>query len=219
MFALSDADLQLRILGCADGPASFNAESTRGGTTVISIDPLYRLDTPTIRDRIAATYDQMLEQAQRNSQQFVWDTIPSVQELGRIRMQTMRAFLDDYDLGKRQGRYVDAELPSIPFPDKSFDLALCSHFLFLYTEHLSEAFHRSAIRELCRVAFEVRIFPLLALDGRVSPYVARIVEDLSDSWEVSLETVPYEFQRRGNQMMCVRPLQTERVRVRPVGIE
>jgi hypothetical protein len=219
MFALSDADLQLRILGCADGPASFNAEATRFGTTVISTDPLYRLDTPTIRDRIAATYDQMLEEAQRNSQQFVWDTIPSVQELGRIRMQTMRAFLDDYDLGKRQGRYVDAELPSIPFPGKSFDLALCSHFLFLYTEHLSEGFHRSAILELCRVAFEVRIFPLLALDGRVSPYVARIVDDLSDSWEVSLETVPYEFQRSGNQMMCVRPLQTERVRVRPVEIE
>jgi hypothetical protein len=69
MFALSDADLQLRILGCADGPASFNAEATRFGTTVISTDPLYRLDTPTIRDRIAATYDQMLEEAQRNSQQ------------------------------------------------------------------------------------------------------------------------------------------------------
>ena len=62
MFALSDRDLRLRILGCADGPASFNAESTRRGT-VVSIDPLYRLDAQTIRDRIAATYDQMLEQA------------------------------------------------------------------------------------------------------------------------------------------------------------
>jgi hypothetical protein len=123
MFALSEADLQLRILGCADGPASFNAESTRRGTTVISIDPLYRLDTKTIRDRIAATYDQMLLQAQRNLQQFVWDTIQSVEELGRIRMQAMEAFLSDYDLGKRQGRYVDAELPSIAFPDKSFDLS------------------------------------------------------------------------------------------------
>jgi hypothetical protein len=205
MFALSEADLQLRILGCADGPASFNAESTRRGTTVISIDPLYRLDTKTIRDRIAATYDQMLLQAQRNLQQFVWDTIQSVEELGRIRMQAMEAFLSDYDLGKRQGRYVDAELPSIAFPDKSFDVALCSHFLFLYTEHLSEAFHRSAILELCRVAHEVRIFPLLALDGRTSRYVASMVNDLSDSYEVALETVPYEFQRGGNQMMRVRP--------------
>jgi hypothetical protein len=50
MFALSDTDLQLRILGCADGPASFNAESTRRGTAAISIDPLYRLDSRTIRD-------------------------------------------------------------------------------------------------------------------------------------------------------------------------
>jgi hypothetical protein len=208
MFALSDADLQLRILGCADGPASFNAESTRRGAAVISIDPLYRLDTRTIRDRIAATYDQMLEQAQCNSQQFVWDAIQSVEELGRTRMQAMQAFLDDYDLGKRQGRYVDAELPTIAFPDKSFDLVVCSHFLFLYTEHLSEVFHRSAIRELCRVAFEVRIFPLLALSGRISPYVANIVDDLSSSLTISLETVPYEFQRGGNQMMRVRPLQT-----------
>jgi hypothetical protein len=219
MFALSDADLQLKILGCADGPASFNAESTRHGTAVVSIDPLYRLDTRTIRDRIAATYYQILQQAQRNRHQFVWDTIQSVEELGRIRMQAMQAFLDDYDLGKRQGRYVDAELPSIAFPDKSFDLAVCSHFLFLYTEHLSEAFHRCAILELCRVACEVRIFPLFTLDGIKSPYVASIVDDLSDTWEISLETVPYEFQRGGNQMMRVRPLQTERVGMGPVRNE
>jgi hypothetical protein len=219
MFALSAADLKLRILGCADGPASFNAEATRRGTAVISIDPLYRLDAKTIRGWIAATYDQMLEQARRNSQRFVWDAIQSVEELGRIRMQAMQAFLDDYDLGKRQGRYVDAELPSIAFPDKSFQLALCSHFLFLYTEHLSKAFHRSAILELCRVACEARIFPLLALDSCASPYVASVVDDLGDSWEVSLETVPYEFQRGGNQMMRVRPRQTGGVRVRPVGSE
>jgi hypothetical protein len=213
MFSLSDGDLQLRILGCADGPASFNAESTRRGAAVTSIDPLYRVDNSAIRARIAVTYDKMLEQAHRNSHQFVWDTIQSVEEVGSIRMQAMQAFLDDYDLGKRQGRYVDAELPSLTFSDKSFDLAVCSHFLFLYTQHLSEAFHRSAIRELCRVASEVRIFPLLALDGRTSPYVANIVDDLSSSWNVSLETVPYEFQRGANQMMRVRPLQIEHPRM------
>jgi hypothetical protein len=31
MFAPSDADLRLRVLGCADGPASFNAEARRIG--------------------------------------------------------------------------------------------------------------------------------------------------------------------------------------------
>jgi hypothetical protein len=203
MFAMSDEDLQRKILGCADGPASFNAELARRGTAVTSIDPLYQLDASTIRNRIKATYDQVMEQTRRNSHQFVWNEIGSVEELGRIRMQAMRVFLEDYDSGKRQGRYVEAELPSINFPDQSFDLAVCSHFLFLYSDHLSEDFHRAAILELCRVASEVRIFPLLALDGRVSPYVQSVVRDFGDAFEVSIETVPYEFQRGGNQMMRV----------------
>jgi hypothetical protein len=209
MFALTEGDLQRKILGCADGPASFNAELTRRAGSITSIDPLYRLDTGTIRDRIAATYDKVLLQTQRNRQQFVWDAVSSPEELGHIRMQAMRTFLEDYDLGRRQGRYVDGELPSINFPEKSFDLAVCSHFLFLYSEHLSDAFHQSAISELCRVACEVRIFPLLALDGCISPYVTEIVADLSNSFEISIETVPYEFQRGGNQMMRIRPRRTE----------
>ena len=204
MFTMSDADVQRRILGCADGPASFNAELTQRGAVVTSIDPLYRLDAGTIRERIAATYDNVIEQTERNRHQFVWDEIGSVEELGRIRMQAMQVFLDDYDSGRRQGRYVDGELPAINFRDRCFDLAVCSHFLFLYSDHFSEDFHRAAILELCRVACEVRIFPLLGLDGRVSPYVASIVKDLSDGFEVSIETVPYEFQRGGNEMMRIR---------------
>jgi len=77
----------------------------------------------------------------------------------------MEKFLDDYDEEKRQGRSGAAELPTIPFLDQSFDLAVCSHFLFLCTEHLSAAFHHSAIQELYRVAREVRVFPLRELDG------------------------------------------------------
>ena len=55
MFALSDADLRGRVLGCADGPASFNAEATRRGTSIISADPLYRFAGEAIRERVTAT--------------------------------------------------------------------------------------------------------------------------------------------------------------------
>jgi hypothetical protein len=74
----------------------------------------------------------VLEQTRLNAGQFVWDAIPSVEDLGRVRMAAMRGFLEDYEQGKSEGRYVDAELPALPFPDASFDLALCSHLLFLY---------------------------------------------------------------------------------------
>jgi hypothetical protein len=211
MFALSDADLGLRMLGCADGPASFNAEATRRGANVTSCDPIYRCDGVTIRDRIASTYDHMLDQTRRNAAAFVWDVIPSVEDLGHIRMAAMTAFLADYEAGRAEGRYIDAELPSLPFADESFDLALCSHFLFLYTLQLDDAFHRAAIEELCRVATEVRIFPLLALDGQRSVHVDHVVRDLRHSrLHVSIETVPYEFQRGGNQMMRIRGARTTR---------
>jgi hypothetical protein len=204
MFAVSDADLRGRVLGCADGPASFNAEATRRGTSVISADPLYRFDGEAIRERVTATYGQIMDQMRGNMHDYVWDNIRSLDELGRLRMETMEAFLADYAVGQREGRYVDAELPALPFPDGYFDLAVCSHFLFLYSEHLSEAFHRSSILALCRVATEVRIFPLIALDGSPSPHLPRIVDELKSTCKISIETVPYEFRRGGNQMMRVR---------------
>src|SRR5258708_25906236 len=92
-------------------------------------------------------------------------------------MAAMNDFLDDYPLGKSEGRYLNAELPRLPFSDASFDLALCSPFLFLYTTQLVEAFHLSAIREMCRVAIEVRIFPLLALGTTPSPFVNHLVAE------------------------------------------
>jgi ubiquinone/menaquinone biosynthesis C-methylase UbiE len=94
-------------------------------------------------------------------------------------MSAMNDFLVDYPTGKAEGRYIDAELPGLPFVDASFDLALCSHFLFLYTTQLGEAFHRAAIQEMCRVAAEVRIFPLLALGGSQSPLVDQTLAELS----------------------------------------
>jgi hypothetical protein len=205
MFALSDDDLRLRILGCGDGPAGFNAEATRRGAAVISCDPIYRWEAVHIQERIAGTYDRIIDETRCNADQFVWDSIPSVDALGRMRMAAMEEFLADYPLGKAQGRYVAAELPKLPFAESSFDLALCSHLLFLYSIQLGEQFHRNAIRELCRIAREVRIFPLLALDGNRSPYVDLTVAELRAAGrEVSIENVPYEFQRGGNQMMRIR---------------
>src|SRR5207249_1290671 len=145
MFAMSDADLRARILGCADGPASFNVDATRLGGHVTSCDPLYRWNATEIRDRIIATSDEVLEQTRLNAHEFVWDTIRSVEELRRLRMEAMEAFLEDYEAGRRQSRYVDGQLPTLPFTDQKFDLAICSHFLFLYTSHLTEDFHKSAV--------------------------------------------------------------------------
>jgi hypothetical protein len=48
MFALSDTDLNKKILGCGDGPASFNTEMTELGYSVVSIDPIYEFSVDQI---------------------------------------------------------------------------------------------------------------------------------------------------------------------------
>lgn len=171
---------------------------------MISCDPIYRYDAEQLRARIADTYDHILEQTRRNAHEFVWTTIRSAEELGEVRMAAMNAFLDDYPDGRVEGRYVDAELPALPFVDGSFDLALCSHFLFLYSAQVDEDFHRQAIAEMCRVAREVRIFPLLTLGATSSPHVEPMIRRFrADGFNVSIEHVAYEFQRGGNKMMRV----------------
>jgi hypothetical protein len=203
MFDLSEDDLSRSILGCGDGPASFNAESTLMGGRVTSCDPLYQFTKQQIKERIAATFEEVIEQHRRNAHEFVWGTrIKNVEQLGLARMAAMQRFLNDYELGKSQGRYLGAELPTLPFGDAAFDLALCSHFLFLYSSQLGEAFHRAAVREVARVATEVRLFPLVALNGDPSPFVERCMQDAHDAGlAVSIEKVPYEFRRGGDEMM------------------
>lgn len=206
LFALTPADLAGRILGCGDGPAAFNAEATRRGGRVVSCDPLYAFTRAEIDGRIAATCDTVLEQTRRHADQFVWGHgISSIEELGEARLRAMRTFLDDYDAGKEAGRYVEASLPALPFADAAFDLALCSHLLFLYSKQFDEAFHVAALREMSRVAAEVRVFPLLALDGSRSPFVEACVASAAAlGAAATIERVDYEFQRGGNEMLRVR---------------
>jgi len=205
MFSLTAADLDGRILGCADGPASFNAEATRRGVHVVSCDPLYRHSSREIRGRIDATHSEILEQIHINRNEFVWTEFASADDVGRARMDAMEIFLDDYDASLSQDRYVDAELPELTFSNQSFDLALCSHFLFLYSEQLTEEFHVRAILEMSRVAREVRIFPVCALGGTPSKHLLGVTDRLRKSGlAVSIERVPYEFVRGSNEMMCVR---------------
>jgi hypothetical protein len=204
MFALTDADLKGRILGCADGPASFNAEAARRGTGVVSVDPLYRFSASDIHQRIALTRHRILEQTRLNAHEFVWDAIPSIEALDALRMDAMQCFLADFQAGKRTGRYLAGELPSLPFRDGAFDLALCSHFLFLYTEQLTAEFHRAAVAELRRVAAEVRIFPLIALGGRPSSHVEQVLNHVRlAGCSATVEPVPYEFQRGADRMLRI----------------
>jgi hypothetical protein len=191
------------ILGCGDGPASFNVECNQRDGHVTSIDPLYYFSLEIIEKRIAETYQDVLNQTRAHQDKFIWDTIPSPEALGRIRMETMRCFLDSYESGKADKKYMPGELPTLPFDDQSFELALSSHFLFLYTDNLTFDFHIASIREMLRVANEVRIFPLLDVNAQESRYLKGVLESFQE-YKLEICKVNYEFQRGGNKMLVLR---------------
>lgn len=207
MFNLTDHDLGRCILGCGDGPAGFNAELTRRGGRIVSVDPIYAFDATQIRHRIAETCDAVMAQMRKNEGDYIWTSIASVDDLERVRMSAMETFLADFNAGKDEGRYIPGELPSLPFESGKFDIALSSHFLFLYSAHLSAEFHLQALQEMLRVSREVRVFPLLALDGALSPHLDFVSEHLaSNGFNIEVRHVPYEFQRGGNEMLVIKPV-------------
>ncbi|MBE9051045.1 SAM-dependent methyltransferase [Nostocales cyanobacterium LEGE 11386] len=204
MFNLTPEDLKLNILDCAGGPASFNAEMTRQGYKVISCDPIYQFTADEIYTRIQDTYETVIQGVKANQECYVWQDIQSPEMMGEIRMAAMRQFLADFPLGINQKRYLSDELPNLPLEINQFDLALCSHLLFTYSEQLSEEFHLASILEMCRVAKEVRIFPLLKLSGELSPWLQPVITELQQrGYAVEIKQVPYEFQQNGNQILRV----------------
>ncbi|MDH3694584.1 MAG: class I SAM-dependent methyltransferase, partial [Gammaproteobacteria bacterium] len=167
MFSLTDADLNKKILGCGDGPASFNYELSKIGGSVVSVDPIYQFSRKQIRQRIDETSSQIIEQLHANKKRFTWTQFESPDDVVNQRRKAKDIFLDDFDEGVNQGRYVNAALPELPFANQSFDITLCSHFLFLYSDHFSLDSHIQAIKQMSRVANDVRVFPLLDSQGNI----------------------------------------------------
>jgi hypothetical protein len=117
----------------------------------------------------------------------------------------MERFLADYPGPGASLRYVDAALPSLPFEDDAFELALVSHLLFTYSEHLGADGHRDGLRELLRVSREVRLFPLVALDGEPSPHVDPVIAQAEAAgWKADIVPVDYAFQRGADRMLRLR---------------
>lgn len=204
MFGLSYQDLRdNKIISFGDGPASFNTEGTKKGGHIISVDPIYQFSVTEIKNRINKTRAIVLEQTYKNQQNYRWDKIKSISELDNLRMSAMNLFLDDFEKGLAEKRYICGELPDkINFPDNSFDLGLSSHFLFLYSA-LGWDFHLQAIKEMLRICKEIRIFPTCDIDGKKTDLLRKVLYYLEDTYRIKVIKTNYEFQKNGNEMLII----------------
>lgn len=205
MFALEESDLEKTILDCGAGPASFNAEMAQQGHQVVSCDTLYGLSEAEIAKQVEATLAHLETEVAKNQQHFVWDSAQSAQAFNTMHRQATQQFLKDFPAGKQKKRYITETLPHLSFVDYTFDLALSSHYLFHQpAKDDDHAFHIAALLEMCRVANEARIFPLLNSKGEISELVGPLMLELQQqNLGVEIREVPYQFQKNGNAMLRV----------------
>jgi hypothetical protein len=204
IFQLTSEQLRQRILGCADGPSSFNAEMTRQGGNVISCDPLYAFSYGEIEARSRETNRELIEKLRCHPAGYDWNYFADSEAVSRARIEALSIFLADFEDGKAQGRYLPAALPHLPFAHGAFDLALCSFLFFLRPERHSISFHIDGLTELIRVAREVRVFPILQVDGRVPDYAEDIYDWLrAKEISVSFLSVPPTLHKGADRVLVL----------------
>ncbi|MBM0275011.1 hypothetical protein [Micromonospora tarensis] len=204
-FELREHHATYKLLDCGAGPSSFAAEQTALGWDVTAVDPTYALDETEIRASVRGGVEWMRGIMVDEKDRFCWDFYGDVDRVMKLRQEALDLFLSDYEEGKRCGRYRAGALPVLDFAPRTFDLALCSHLLFIYSDYLDLEFHLRALIELGRVAKETRVFPLMNIDGQRSPYVSAVLDRLGDAGlDASLEPVDFEFQKGATSMLVVR---------------
>jgi hypothetical protein len=210
MFGINDIPSLKRyntILDCPCGVSSFVAEAnSKYGIQAIGCDNLFDKDVETLSKRGEDDIEYVIQRVSTDPNLYNWDFYSSIDKLREYRELALQQFLLDYPTGIKEKRYIKAELPKLPFEDKSFDLVLNGHFLFTYSHKLDFSFILSSILELCRVSSkEVRIYPLQK--SSLQPYeqmteLLFALERLRIRYHIV--SVPFEFQRGSNKMLLLR---------------
>lgn len=204
MFALSDADLKGRILEYGCGMSAVNALLSAKDIQVVSCDPLFKLDKASLSTEVPVIFDDMVERVRKDKAIFDFRKYGSFDALVARRREGMAKFFEDYESGKKEKRYLPVDEYRLPFADFTFDLALSSHYLFANFDDQDVDFQLHTIRELARVAKEVRIFPLINRYGQPSPFLGPVLLGLQqEDYGVEVREVAYNLQPKGNAMLRV----------------
>ncbi len=206
-FGLVEPELRGKtVLECPSGPSSFVAEASRRGIECVGVDPLFYRCPQALGKLAFSDFAEMFAMIREKADRFAQGTYSSIEEAERVRRAGLMTFLDDYASGIAAGRYRQGSLPNLGFADRSFDVALCAHLLFVYSESLDLDFHLQAVAELCRVARqEVRIHPIVDGSNRRCSFLEQVIERAEFAgFSARIIAVDHEFFRGTSETLLLR---------------
>lgn len=182
MFSFQSADLQQgAILDIAAGASSFTAGARARGLQAVAVDPMYSLSPKEMETYALKEIEHATQKLATLTLRFNWEYYGSIEQHMANRLQSLKVFMQDYNLDETKKIYFPCSLPQLPFEDDTFSRVFCSHFLFLYADQFDYSFHLQAISEMirvCRPAGEIRIYPLLDLKHRPYAYLDELQSSL-----------------------------------------
>lgn len=205
MFELSAADLAgRRVLSFGDGPSDFNLWARPRCRQVQSVDPLYAFDADAIAARIEAVRPEITKGLYDSRDTFHWEEFETPKAMVEHRLATMARFLDDYrERGQDGATYLARALPDIEGVMEA-DLGLCSHLLFLYSAHIDASRHWTWLQAMLSKVSELRIYPLVRLDGVPSQHVAPMqTRLLAAGYDVEHVSCRYRVQRGAHHFLRI----------------
>ncbi|MFY0761987.1 SAM-dependent methyltransferase [Metabacillus dongyingensis] len=205
MFSLSAESLKgKKILDCPAGACSFTAVGSKHGLDVKAADIAYYHSEEDLYNKGLQDIEHAMELMDKAKSNYIWDYFKDINDLRKYRLNALNDCAKD--IRKSSERYVPVTLPSLPFKDAEFDILLSAHFLFMYADRLDYQFHITTLNELLRVTQEeIRIFPLVDLEGKRYVHLDKLISYLADNGCLVEEVkVPYEFQANANSMLIIK---------------
>lgn len=192
------------ILDVASGVSSFCRAANSKGYNVTASDRIYSLPADEIQEKCGRDLEMVMKQIPGLAHMYVWDYFRDVLALRNQRELAYRLFVEDFRIHGNQ-RYLPVNYPETDFQDNQFNISLVSHLLFVYDDRLDYNFHKRTLQELLRITSkEIRIFPLVRLNGERSSFVDKLMIDRDfNRYKILIRKVEYEFMKNGNEMMQI----------------
>gem|GEM_PF-3207075 len=76
--------------------------------------------------------------------------------------------------------------------------------IFIMYTSLGYDFHIQSIDEMLRISKEIRISPIVDLDGNPTELTEHVIEHYKNIYDVKVVKTSYVFQKNGNQMLCIK---------------
>ena len=194
MFNLKPLSNSINIVSIADGPSTVNLELRNKGFNFKSVDPVYGFSLDEIERYFSESFEYNKTFFYNNKDKFVFGDSIEITKILSKRKETYESFIQDFKINKAD--YIVGSLPALPFSNQSFDLCLCSNFLFLFDDSFDLNFHFLSIQEMLRISKELRIFPIYNRQGNTSVFFNRVLDFLNERGYIwSLQESKYEIYK------------------------